>query len=154
MKFLTVVAAFVGVAMAAPPIAIRDGSDNTVVQPFIVKIQGDPGSKPLAADIWGSNGGPFENRDNGLHLAAVARILICTTFFLPGGNEQPSVPASSYYAADPTDRYSRLIHEHEVDGRGFGFPYDNVNAGNEKVSKTVSSGRPKTLTVYVGGYSA
>ncbi|OAA36200.1 hypothetical protein BBO_08372 [Beauveria brongniartii RCEF 3172] len=37
MKFLTVVAAFVGIAMAAPPIATRDGSDISVVHTGTVK---------------------------------------------------------------------------------------------------------------------
>ncbi|KAM3438261.1 hypothetical protein NHJ13734_004276 [Beauveria thailandica] len=86
--------------MAAPPIAIRDGSDNTLVQPLLVKFRA----------------------------------------ILEAGNVQPSVPASSHYAADPTDRCSRLIHKYEVDGRGYAFPYDDVNAGNGKASENVSSG--------------
>lgn len=146
-------------------------------QPLIVNTQGAAGNvscrvsgnqlncpgdnlsfqKPSAADIWGCNSGPFENRGNGIHLAAVARLcaaFIRTTLLLPGGNVQPSLPASSYYTADPTDHYSRLIHKHEVDGRGYAFPYDDVNPGDENASGTVSSGRPSTLTVYVGGYTA
>lgn len=144
--------------------------------PLIVNTQGDAGNvscrvsgdqlncpgdnlgfqKPSAADIWGCNGGPFENRGNGVHLAAVARIcaaFVRSTLLLPGGNVQPALPASSYYTVDPTNHYSRLIHKHEVDGRGYAFPYDDVNAGNENASGTVASGNPSLLTVYVGGYS-
>ncbi|TQV91533.1 glucan endo-1,3-beta-glucosidase precursor [Cordyceps javanica] len=151
--------------------------DKYSKQPLIVNTQGDAGNvsckvsggqiscpgdnlgfqKPSAADIWGCNSGPFENRGNGVHLAAVARIcaaFVRTTLLLPGGNVQPSLPASAYYTANPTNHYGRLIHEHETDGRGYAFPYDDVNAGNENASGTVASGRPKTLTVYVGGYTA
>lgn len=145
-------------------------------QPLIVNTQGEAGNvscrvdgdqltcagddrafqKPCAADIWGCNGGPFENRGNGVHLAAVARIcaaFVRGTLLMPGGDVQPSLPASAYYGEGPADHYSRLIHYHEVDGRGYAFPYDDVNPGKEDASGTVSSGRPETLTVYVGGYS-
>ncbi|OAA48806.1 hypothetical protein ISF_09472 [Cordyceps fumosorosea ARSEF 2679] len=90
-------------------------------------------------------------------LAAVARIcaaLIRSTLLLPDGDVQPGPAAGEYYKTDPTDHYSRLVHEREMDGRGYAFPYDDVNPGNENASGTVSSGSPKTLTVYVGGYSA
>ncbi|KAJ3499694.1 hypothetical protein NLG97_g155 [Lecanicillium saksenae] len=114
--------------------------------------------KPSAADIWGCNSGPFANRGNGVHLAGVARLCAAfsrSTLLLPGGDVQPSLPGSSYYTVDPTNHYSRLIHKHEVDGRGYAFSYDDVNPdGSENASGTVASGRPKTLTVYVGGYSA
>lgn len=110
--------------------------------------------RPSAADIWGCNSGPFANRGNGVHLAAVARIcaaFVRSTLLLNGGNVQPKLNSGSYYSVDPTNHYGRLIHKHEVDGKGYAFPYDDVNPdGNENASGTVASGRPNTLTVYVG----
>lgn len=58
--------------------------------------------------------------------------------------------ASSYYTVNPTNHYSRLVHSFEVDGRGYAFPYDDVNPDGENASGELSSGSPDTLTVFVG----
>ena len=74
-----------------------------------------------------------------------------STLLLDGGDVQPSLSSDSYYTADPTNHYSRLVHDNEVDGRGYAFPYDDVNPdGHGDSSGLVHSGAPKTLTVYVG----
>jgi hypothetical protein len=79
-------------------------------------------SKPTTEDIWGCNTGPFARRgDRPVHVAFISRFCAAfhrTTFLDNGGNVQPSLPASSYYKSHPTNHYSRLIHEYEVDGRG------------------------------------
>ncbi|CAM1505963.1 Fc.00g116000.m01.CDS01 [Cosmosporella sp. VM-42] len=114
-------------------------------------------AKPNALDIWGCNSGPFaiQKDDNSIHLAVVPRLcaaFVRTTLLLAGGESQPSLDSSNYYTQDPTNHYGRLIHAHEVDGRGYAFPYDDVNpSGNEDASGLVSSGNPKLLTVFVGG---
>ncbi|KAK3180072.1 hypothetical protein K4F52_008564 [Lecanicillium sp. MT-2017a] len=113
-----------------------------------------PYNKPSAEDIWGCNGGPFENTGSDLHKANLARLcaaFVRSTLLLDGGNVTPSLGSSHYYKVDPTNHYSRLVHEHEVDGKGYAFPYDDVNPdGNENASGTVATGNPDTLTVYVG----
>lgn len=65
---------------------------------------------------------------------------------------QPSLNSSYHYSTSPTHHYSRIVHELQVDGRGYAFSYDDVNPnGHEDVSGLVSSRNPDTLTVYVGG---
>ncbi|KAL7900578.1 glycoside hydrolase family 64 protein [Trichoderma sp. SZMC 28014] len=112
-------------------------------------------AQPAAADIWGCNSGPFaiQGGDNAIHAAVVPRLcaaFVRSTLLIAGGNVQPGVNASSYYTVNPTDHYSRLVHSFEVDGRGYAFPYDDVNPDGENASGELSSGSPNTLTVFVG----
>ncbi|KAF4466552.1 glucan endo- -beta-glucosidase [Fusarium albosuccineum] len=113
-------------------------------------------AKPNTKDIWGCNSGPFAilEGDNGIHTAVVPRLcaaFVRSTLLLDGGDVQPSLGSDSYYKVDPTNHYSRIVHNYEVDGRGYAFPYDDVNPdGNENASGVVSSGQPDVLTVYVG----
>ncbi|KAI3570661.1 hypothetical protein IWW34DRAFT_812263 [Fusarium oxysporum f. sp. albedinis] len=113
-------------------------------------------TKPTGKDIWGCNSGPFaiSEGDTPAHAAIVPRIcaaFVRSTLLLDGGNNQPSLGQSSYYTVSPTNHYSRIVHSYEVDGRGYAFPYDDVNPdGNEDASGVVSSDNVQFLTVYVG----
>ena len=115
-------------------------------------------TKPSATDIWGCNGGPFGrlDGDSGIHIAVIPRLCAAftrSTLLIEGGNTQPGPPATSYYQNSPTSHYSRILHQFEVDGRGYTFSYDDVNPdGNDNASGTVASGNPQTLTVWIGGY--
>jgi len=113
-------------------------------------------AKPTAKDIWGCNSGPFlrQDSDNAVHVAVIPRLcaaFVRSTLLLAGGNVQPSLPASSYYTVNPTNHYSRIVHKYEVDGTGYAFAYDDVNAGTENASGSVSSNQVKLLTFTVGG---
>ncbi|KAL7953571.1 glycoside hydrolase family 64 protein [Trichoderma compactum] len=113
-------------------------------------------SKPSAADIWGCNGGPFARYENEtpIHLAVVPRLcagFVRSTLLLQGGYVQPSLGSDYHYMVSPTNHYSRLVHELQLDGRGYAFSYDDVNPnGNEDASGTVAAGNPSLLTIYVG----
>ncbi|KAM6478164.1 hypothetical protein HDV62DRAFT_371052 [Trichoderma sp. SZMC 28011] len=134
------------------------GSVNCQVSGSTLNCNGDNRgyAKPTAGDIWGCNSGPFaiQGGDNAVHAAVVPRLcaaFVRSTLLLAGGNVQPGLGQSSYYTVSPTNHYSRLVHQFEIDGRGYAFPYDDVNPdGNENASGTLASGAPNTLTVYVG----
>ncbi|KAM0542179.1 hypothetical protein ACHAO7_010068 [Fusarium culmorum] len=114
-------------------------------------------AKPNAKDIWGCNSGPFAivEADNAIHSAVVPRLcaaFVRSTLLLQGGDAQPALDQNSYYTVSPTNHYSRIVHSYEVDGRGYAFPYDDVNPdGNEDASGVVSSNAVQSLTIYVGG---
>lgn len=116
-------------------------------------------AKPNTKDIWGCNSGPFtvQEGDNGIHAAVVPRLcaaFVRSTLLSDGGDNTPKLGQEMYYKNDPTSHYSRIVHSYEVDGKGYAFPYDDVNPdGNENASGVVS-GEPETLTIYVGGPSA
>ncbi|POR37066.1 Glucan endo-1,3-beta-glucosidase [Tolypocladium paradoxum] len=110
--------------------------------------------KPSAHDIWGCDGGPFKKQagDSEVHLAVMARLcaaFVRSTLLSDGGDNQPG-PDSSYYKTDPTSHYSRLVHQLEVDGKGYAFPYDDVNTGDKNAAGVVASGAADTLSVYIG----
>ena len=117
-------------------------------------------NKPTASDIFGCNSGPFSiiaGQDNGIHYAVVPRLCAAfhrTTFLLPGGNTQPSLGPSSYYTQEPTDYFSKFVHELELDNKGYAFAYDDVSPNNSpSQAGVVTDGNPSLFTVVVGGES-
>lgn len=84
-------------------------------------------AKPTPSDLFGCNGGPFAiwGGDNGVHYAVVPRLCAAfhrtTALMVPGGNLQPSLSAEHFYMSNPTNHYSRIVHEYEVDGKGYAF---------------------------------
>ncbi|KAK4632082.1 Glucan endo-1,3-beta-glucosidase [Fulvia fulva] len=121
--------------------------------------------KPNNVDIFGCNTGPFtvQAGDNEVHQAVVPRLCAAfnrASFLIPGGNIQPALGPRHYYAADqkravdtrPMNHYSRLVHEMEVDQKGYAFSYDDVSPSyGEDQAGLVTSMTPKMLTFIVGG---
>nr|POE65154.1 glucan endo-1,3-beta-glucosidase [Quercus suber] len=100
-------------------------------------------AKPTAGDIFGCNSGPFANPagTSDVNQAVVPRLCAAfnrATLLLDGGNVQPSLPASSYYTTTPNNVYSSIVHQNEVDGKGYAFAYDDVNPTGENASGVVS----------------
>ncbi|KAK5747096.1 hypothetical protein LTR17_000228 [Elasticomyces elasticus] len=68
--------------------------------------------------------------------------------------DHPSDP-KTFYPQDPTNHYARLVHEVNIDKRGYAFAYDDVQPdGGEDQSGKVNAGDPVLFTVSVGGKSA
>lgn len=113
-------------------------------------------NKPESIDIWGCDRGPFgkQSGDNQVHLAVIPRLcaaFVRSTLLVGGGNVQPALGQDNYYKVSPTNHYSRVVHEFEVDRKGYAFAYDDVNpTGTENASGTVAHGSPNTLKVYIG----
>ncbi|QKX61667.1 uncharacterized protein TRUGW13939_08819 [Talaromyces rugulosus] len=110
-------------------------------------------SKPSTADIFGCSSGPFAigDGDNEIHRAVVP--ILCaaftrTTLLSDDGNIEPQLDSTSYYTTSPSNYYSKIVHDYEVDGKGYAFPYDDVGKGQAGL---VSSTSPKLLTITVGG---
>ena len=112
-----------------------------------------PFHKPTTNDIWGCASGPFANTGNSVHKANLAMLCAAfhrSTLLSSGGYKQP-LASSKYYNSNPTNHYSRFVHDYELDGKGYAFPYDDVSVGSENTSGTVSSGNPKSLKIWIGG---
>jgi hypothetical protein len=124
-----------------------------------------PYAKPVAADIFGCNSGPFfvQPGDNAIHAAVVPRLCAAfnrATFFLTGGNVQPGLGDGDYYRSPragpnvggPKNWYAKFVHDIESGGRGYAFPYDDVTPRPEEdQSGLVSSASPRLLKIIVGG---
>lgn len=117
-------------------------------------------SKPTAIDIWGCAAGPFQEveGDNGVHRVVIPRL--CAAFvrstllkdILPPGNPfiTPGFGQAYYYQHEITNHYGRLVHECQIDGKGYAFAYDDVNPGGENTAGAVGSEIPDRLTVTFG----
>ncbi|GAM43553.1 glucan endo-1,3-beta-glucosidase [Talaromyces pinophilus] len=114
--------------------------------------------KPTAADIFTCDSGPFaiDATDNDAHVAVVPRLCAAfqrATLLLAGGDLQPSLDPSFYYTASPNNFYSHFVHELELDGKGYAFPYDDVGPLGADQSGVIASQTPRLLTLTVGGRS-
>lgn len=121
--------------------------------------QGGSFSKPSLEDILGCSSGPFANpagsADNA-RLAIVPRLCAAferSTLLLDGGNIQADgVEPSKYYSVFPTNHYSRIVHETEVDGKGYAFAYDDVHPSTSPdISGLCYAPDPKDITFVIGG---
>lgn len=115
-------------------------------------------ARPSASDIWSCNTGPFAIRaeDNAIHRAVVPRLCAAfsrSTLLIDGGAIQPSVPSQRYYPRGPANHYSRIVHQYQLDGKGYAFPYDNVSPekDGDEVAGVVAGRNPQLLQVFVGG---
>lgn len=111
--------------------------------------------KPNTADILGCNSGPFTTGPSATRNAIIPRLAAAfVRTAMLDTEEHPSDP-STFYRRDPTNHYARLVHEHNVDGKGYAFAYDDVQPdGGEDQSGKVNAGDPVIFTVTVGGKSA
>lgn len=126
---------------------------------------------PHTEDILGCNSGPFaiQAGDNAVHYAVVPRLCAAfnrgtlllgtdTTVNVAGygpasGAVQPGLSSKSYYTSTPYNWFSKSVHKHEWNGRGYAFSYDDVAPSDgQNVAGLVTSAAPDTLTLLVGGY--
>jgi hypothetical protein len=110
--------------------------------------------KPSTADILGCNSGPFTTGPSPARNAIIPRLAAAfVRSSITETEEHPSPPAG-FYKRDPTNHYARLVHEHNADGKGYAFAYDDVQVdGGEDQSGKVEAGDPKVFVVSVGGKS-
>ncbi|KAI1370353.1 glucanase B [Hypoxylon crocopeplum] len=124
----------------------------------MLRCQGDNRgyTRPSEIDIWGCSTGPFAiaGEDNMIHRAVVPRLCAAftrSTLLVDGGTVQPSVDSSQYYVGSPTNHYSRLVHQFLADGRGYAFPYDDVDIDGANTAGVVSGSNPQRLEIILGG---
>ena len=118
-------------------------------------------AKPTTRDILGCNSGPFATGASPLRNAVIPRLAAAfARSALLEADLHPSHPHTFYGGRDrgrgrggpPTNHYARLVHECLPDGKGYAFPYDDVQpSGGGDQSGKVNAGDPVLLTVGVGG---
>lgn len=111
--------------------------------------------RPTTADVWGCNSGAFAinaTADDTFKAIAprVCAAFTRSTLLVEGGDIQPGPPASTFYKADITNHYARIVHDHEVGG-GYAFAYDDVAVEGEEQDGAIQVSSAKRLDVYIGG---
>lgn len=111
--------------------------------------------KPSSADILGCNSGPFTTGPSALRNSIIPRLAAAfQRSALVETHEHPSDP-QTFYRREPTNHYCRLVHEVNLDGKGYAFAYDDVQPdGGADQSGKVNAGDPRRFIVAVGGQNA
>jgi len=109
-------------------------------------------TSPTTADIFSCSTGPFATGSDATRNAIIPQLASAfnrTTLLKT--NTIPS-PLEGFYKNSITNHYARIVHGINVDGRGYAFPYDDVNpsdAGDQ--SGEVNDPNPASWVIYVGG---
>ncbi len=83
--------------------------------------------KPSTKDVWGCDGN-LVAPNNELGLIARTLCAALNRGTLGESTVEPVYDASKFYKNNPTNHYSRIIHENMVDGKAYGFAFDDVGA--------------------------
>jgi len=144
---------------ANAPLTIDTQSGSGTVASQVVggsfNFAGSVFSRPSTRDVFTCNSGPFTTGSNAQTNAIIPRIsaafnrstLLVTSDF--------PAPLNLYYQNSITNHYSRIVHAANLDGKGYAFPYDDVQpSGGPDQSGEVHAGDPTLFTVAVGGNNA
>lgn len=109
-------------------------------------------SPPSTADIFSCSTGPFATGSDAERNAIIPRLAAAfNRSTLLDSTQAPASP-TLFYKASITNHYSRVVHGANADGRGYAFPYDDVQPdGGVDQSGKVNSGDPVLFTIAVGG---
>ncbi|KAK1826540.1 hypothetical protein QBC39DRAFT_292972 [Podospora conica] len=118
-------------------------------------LGGERFCRPTTADILGCNSGPFTTGPSPLRNAIIPRLAAAfQRSCIVDVAEHPS-PPQTFYRCDPTNHYCRIVHECNLDGKGYAFAYDDVQPdGGEDQSGKVNAGDPDVFIVAIGGDKA
>ncbi|MEV4727270.1 beta-1,3-glucanase family protein [Micromonospora humida] len=107
-------------------------------------------TRPTSSDVWDCDGALAAPNDQVVGpiartlCAALHRATLDTITTQPGGG-----PAD-FYRGTLTNHYSRIIHQHMVDGRAYGFAFDDVLAQESLVHDGDPRAAGLTLTPFTG----
>ncbi|KAK3714072.1 hypothetical protein LTR37_008101 [Vermiconidia calcicola] len=113
--------------------------------------------RPSAADIFTCSTGPFATGNNAERNTIIPRLAAAfnRSTLLISNNQPDGVGPRDYYRNPTTNHYARVVHNANLDGKGYAFPYDDVTPdGGVPQEGAVFSFSPALLTVSVGGRNA
>jgi hypothetical protein len=107
--------------------------------------------KPSTGDIFSCSTGPFQTSTAAFQALTPRLAAAYNRSTLHLSTPQPADPSLAYQYPI-TNHYSRILHQVELDGKGYAFPYDDVTpTGGVNQSGSVSDPNPVLLTIMVGG---
>ncbi|KAH8743940.1 hypothetical protein F5883DRAFT_662554, partial [Diaporthe sp. PMI_573] len=112
--------------------------------------------KPTTMDIFRCSGGPFTTQaQNEQHMRTWPRLcaaFVRSTLLLDDGDVTPGLRSSSFYAADITHQFARVIHNNLLpDGTGgaYTFPFDDVDVAGENEAGLFTVDKPLSIEITV-----
>ena len=112
-------------------------------------------AKPTTIDVLSCDSGAFATGADPEVNAIIPRV--AAAFNRSTLMDTQSFPEDKalHYKHEVTNHYSRVVHEHNADGKGYAFPYDDVQkTGGPDQSGEVHASDPTLLIVTVGGAKA
>jgi len=100
-------------------------------------------SKPTSEAVWGGLGALATG--NTIELVLEAQICAAFHRHVMETPEAFNTP-SQYYLAGPADYFSKFWHDHSIDGKAYGYCYDDVN----DQSSTLHCGNPRGIILSIG----
>jgi hypothetical protein len=113
-------------------------------------------TKPSTVEAFECSGGlqPTQNQPNlSMILAVGARVCAginrgtLSTDGRAVSDTQPVTDAAKFYQQDRSNLYSKVMHDNSVDGRAYGFSYDDVS---DKYAPTIDEADPVSASMTVG----
>ncbi len=108
--------------------------------------------KPSTSNVWGCDG-VFNAPNVAPFIQSEVRRTICTALVrgtLGSSTQEPVLDANAFYKSSAPNHYSRIIHANMVDGRAYGFAYDDVG-GFESL---VHDGDPQRAGIVLSPFGA
>lgn len=102
-----------------------------------------PFNKPTTKDVFYCNGALGAPNDGLTGPVAAQLGAAYNRSTLLSNPSQPVNDPSKYYLPATTNHYSQAIHQNTVDGKAYGFPFDDVGG----FASYVSDGSPSAMTV-------
>jgi hypothetical protein len=104
--------------------------------------------KPATADVWGCDGALVAPNDpvQGPIARSLCAAMNRTT--LGRVHQAPTYDPKDFYQGQVTNFYSKIIHAHMVDGRAYGFAFDDVGAQES----LVHDGDPRGAGIVLSGF--
>ncbi|WP_461024868.1 beta-1,3-glucanase family protein, partial [Thalassiella azotivora] len=114
--------------------------------------------RPTTRDVLGCSGAmqPHDQPDLTAILAVGARV--CAAFHRgtlstpsrPGLDRQPTYDASAFYRHPSSNHYAKVMHDATVNGRAYGFAFDDVAEFNPSIDEPNPVSTTLTLTPFDG----
>ncbi|RMD42995.1 hypothetical protein DV735_g2121, partial [Chaetothyriales sp. CBS 134920] len=116
-----------------------------------LEFDGNAFEKPSTADIFSCSTGPFATCQHAQTNAIIPRLAAALSRGTALKADEFPEPQSLYYSEPVVNHYARIVHEANLDGKGYAFPYDDVQpSGGADQSGEVHAGDPLVWTVSVG----
>ena len=110
-----------------------------------------PFNKPTTKDIFYCNGALGAPNDGLTGPVAAQLGAAFNRSTLRTHPDQPVTDPSAYYQETISNHYSRVIHQNTVDGKAYGFPFDDVGDFASYIQDNAPTGMTLTLTPFGSG---
>ena len=131
------------------------GVVSGTVQHGALVVSSESFPMPSTHDIFNASAGPFATGADTKRNAIIPRINAELNRATLLDTDKIPAPSGDYYKNKICNHYARVVHETNIDGRGYAHPYDDVApSGGKDSSGFVNDGKPAKLVVTIGGGQA